>query len=59
MPATDEEILEVNETDMHIATDASQAEELPSRLSLLETSEGLVPIILNLLNLSCLKTYFD
>uniref|UniRef100_A0A1J3FNX0 Telomere repeat-binding protein 6 n=1 Tax=Noccaea caerulescens TaxID=107243 RepID=A0A1J3FNX0_NOCCA len=42
VPATDEEILEVNETDMHIATDASQAEELPSRLSLLETSEGLL-----------------
>ncbi|CAA7043037.1 unnamed protein product [Microthlaspi erraticum] len=43
VPATDEEILEVNETDMHIATDAtSQAEELPSRSSQLESSEGLL-----------------
>lgn len=62
MPATDEEILEVNETDMHIASDACQtvgylpAVGLPSRLSQLESSEGLVP--LGLLHvLSCLKPF--
>ncbi|KAL0801673.1 hypothetical protein Bca101_056849 [Brassica carinata] len=49
VPATDEEILEVNETDMHSASDACQsagdlpAEGSPSRLSQLEeTSEGLL-----------------
>lgn len=49
MPATDEEIFEVNETDMHTATDACQsvgylpAQGLPSRLSQLEeTSQGLL-----------------
>ncbi|KAJ0229009.1 TRF-like 6 [Hirschfeldia incana] len=49
VPATDEEILEVNETDMHSASDACQtlgylpAEDSPSRFSQLEeTSEGLL-----------------
>lgn len=57
MPATDEEILEVNETDMHIASEACQtvgdlpAEGLPSRLSQLESSQGLVRISLYMLNL--------
>ncbi|XP_010416023.1 PREDICTED: uncharacterized protein LOC104701948 isoform X3 [Camelina sativa] len=45
---TDEENLEVNETDMHIASDACQtvgylpAEGIPSRLSHIESSEGLL-----------------
>lgn len=61
--ATDEENSEVNETDMHIASDACQtvgylpAEGIPSRLSQLESSEGLVPIGLYMLNHSCLKAY--
>lgn len=49
MPATDEEIFEVNETDMHTESDACQsvgylpAQGLPSRLSQLEeTSQGLL-----------------
>lgn len=46
---------------MHIASDACQtvaylpAEELPSRLPQLESSEGLVPVVLYMLNLSCLQ----
>ncbi|ESQ27923.1 hypothetical protein EUTSA_v10018282mg [Eutrema salsugineum] len=47
VPATDEEILEVNETDMHIASESCQAvgylpaDELPSRLSQIESSEAI------------------
>ncbi|CAH2066957.1 unnamed protein product [Thlaspi arvense] len=47
VPATDEEILEVNETDVHITTDACQTlgylptEGLSSRLSQLESSEAI------------------
>ncbi|VVA95076.1 unnamed protein product [Arabis nemorensis] len=46
VPATDEEIFEVNETDMHIASDACQtvgdlpAEGLPSQLSQLGSSQA-------------------
>jgi len=61
--ATDEENVEVDETDMHIASDACQtigylpAEGIPSRLSQIESSEGLVPIDPYMLNRSCLKAY--
>ena len=53
MPATDEEIFEVNETDMHTASDACQsvgslsAQGLPSQLPQVEeTSQGLLLTIL-------------
>lgn len=61
--ATDEENLEVKETNMHIALDACQivdylpAEGIPSQLSQIESSEGLIPMGLYMLNRSCLKPY--
>nr|VDD63131.1 unnamed protein product [Brassica oleracea] len=69
VPATDEEIFKVNETDMHTASDACQsvgslsAQGLPSQLPQLEeTSQGLllpIPYISGLLQSGCVEPYTE